>query len=60
MGRKLHLQNVSAECFGPMCSGEDVAFATIFGGMFWPDVLYAVIKVSPIYRPHRYTETRCG
>ena len=40
--------------------GEDVAFAMLFCGMLRPDVYYAVMKVSLIYTPHRYTETRCG
>ena len=40
--------------------GEVAAFAELFCGMLRPDVLYAVMKVSPIYTPHRYTETRCG
>ena len=53
--RKLHLQNFSADCFGPMCSGEEAAFATLFCGMLWPDVLYAVMNNSPIYTPHPYT-----
>ena len=47
MGGKLHLQNFSAECFGPMCSGEEAAVAELFSGMFRPDVLYVVMKVSP-------------
>ena len=52
MGRMLHSQSFSVECFGPMYYGEDVAFAELFCGMFWPDVLYAVMKVSPIYTSH--------
>ena len=40
--------------------GEVAAFAELFCGMLRPDVLYAVMKVSPIYTPRRYTETRGG
>ena len=36
------------------------AFAVLFCGMLRPELLYAVMKVSPIYTPHRYTETRGG
>ena len=32
--------------------GEEAAFAELFGGMLRPDVLYAVMKVSPIYTSH--------
>ena len=39
---------------------KDAAFAELFCGMLWPDVLYAVMKVSPIYTPHRYTDTSGG
>ena len=40
--------------------GEDGAFASLFCGMLEPNVYYAVMKVSPSYTSHRYTETRCG
>ena len=32
--------------------GEVAAFAELFCGMLRPDVLYAVMKVSPIYTSH--------
>ena len=32
--------------------GEEAAFAELFCGMLRPDVLYAVMKVSPIYTSH--------
>ena len=35
--------------------GEEGAFAELFGGMLRPDVLYASMKVFPIYAPHLYT-----
>ena len=72
MGRKLHLQDFSVECFGPMCweevafarlfcgmprfDVEEAAFAELFSGMLRPDVLHAVMKVSQIYTPHRYID----
>ena len=39
---------------------EEVAVARLFCGMLRSDVLCAVMNVSQIYTPHRYTETRCG
>ena len=40
--------------------GEAAAFVELVCGLLPPDVLYAVMKVSQIYTPRRYTETRGG